>query len=122
LYIDPSRRVIDALTHSTLNVLNELGSGVSSAVLYHIQRQLSVTQEALFEDPNRFVSSFEGLFGSGALLLEEKIIDSMCSELKVKLDKSSGGSFIAKFHEICSKETRTRHFQLDALEESMKHD
>lgn len=119
--VAPSRKIIDALTRSTLNVLNELGSSVSSAILYHLQRQLSVTEGELFEDPNRFASSLESVFGSGAYVLEKKIIDSMCSELKIKLDRNSGGSFIDKFYEICSKDKTTRHFQLGALEESMKH-
>lgn len=119
--VTPSRKIIDALAHSAQDVLSELGSGVSSSVLYHLQRKLSVTQEELFEDPDRFASGLESVFGVGAYLLEEKIIDSMCSELGIKLERNAG-SFINRFYEICSRDTTKRNYQFGALEESMKHD
>lgn len=63
----------------TKKTLSDLGESVQTAVLYHIKKIEGLDSTELFKDPLRFVKALRQIFSTGSSVIEDKIIESMCS-------------------------------------------
>ncbi|MHB8567143.1 MAG: hypothetical protein ACYC7D_11495 [Nitrososphaerales archaeon] len=114
----PTKKVTEVFSRATRKVLEELGSGVPDAVLFHVEKMMNVSRSEIFEDPVRFAEALDKVFSVGAPIVEEKIIQLMCIELHIDYDQTHG-NFQDKIATICAKDSSKRTFKLGALEQTM---
>lgn len=62
-----------------------LGPTAVQAVLWHLERKYSITKEKIGENPEAFMASLEGFFGSGgAELLKKEILEELYSKIGLR--------------------------------------
>ncbi len=86
------KHFLEAFDSAATKTLTELGGDVREAILYHVARIGGVNSDDVLKDPLRFADALEQIFSSGSTILEDKIIDSMCTDLGIA-QLNLGGSF-----------------------------
>lgn len=118
-----SRMVTEAFSNAALKALLEFGPSVRTAVLYHMEQMQGQPADEILHDPICFVSSLKAIFSSGAKVIEEKIVKSMCAELKVECPAAGDDTFEERYARIQSVKARDappKLFYLSALEQTMR--
>lgn len=89
------RDFLHAFEVAASKTLSELGEDVRTAILFHVSKIEGVKLEDSLKDPLQFAVGLEKIFSAGSTILEDKIIESMCSALGLeRLD--IGGAFDQK--------------------------
>ena len=86
------KHFLEAFDTAATKTLTELGGDVREAILYHVARIGGVNSEDVLKDPLKFADALQQIFSSGSTILEDKIIESMCTVLGIP-QQNLGGSF-----------------------------
>jgi hypothetical protein len=90
-----NKRFLEAFDLAATKTLSELGDSARSAILYHAGKIEGMNTSDLMKDPLKFADALEKIFSSGSTVLEDKILESMCSNLGIP-PVNIGGSFDQK--------------------------
>jgi hypothetical protein len=90
-----TRQFFNSFDRAAKKTLSDLGESVQDAVIYHIGKVEGMNSSDVLKDPLKFAEALEKIFLSGATVLEDKIIGSMCKDLGVPL-LEDGGNFEQK--------------------------
>ena len=82
--------LIEAVDHG----LRILGESSRKAILYHLERDYSVTKRKVPEHPEAFRKGLESIFGAGSLVIERSILKYLYSKLGLKLEENRNCRFI----------------------------
>lgn len=77
--------------------LDELGSSVKIALLYHLERK-GVKLKDVYENPSKFESAVKSMFGPAGEVLFSFILDRVSKEIGV--DPPTGGSFTSRVEKL----------------------
>jgi hypothetical protein len=75
--------------------LSELGNSVQTAILFHVGKIEGMNSSDVLKDPLKFADALEKIFSSGSSVLEDKILESMCTSLGIP-PLNIGGTFDQK--------------------------
>jgi hypothetical protein len=89
------KQFLKAFDMAATRTLTELGESVQTAVLYHIGKIEGMSSSEVLQHPLKFAEALEKIFLSGSFVLEDKIIETMRSELRIR-SLSIGGTFEQK--------------------------
>ena len=115
--------VTEAFSNAALKALLEFGPSVRTAVLYHMEQMQGQPADEILHDPICFVNSLKAIFASGAKIIEEKIVKSMCAELKVECPGAGDDTFeerYARIQRVKARDAPPKMFYLSALEQTMR--
>jgi hypothetical protein len=71
-----------------------LGESSRKAILYHLEKDYSVTKEKIPERMEAFMEGLQSIFGAGALVIERSISERLYSELGVKYEEKKRCRFV----------------------------
>jgi hypothetical protein len=78
-----NKHFLKAFDLAATKTLSELGDSVQTAILYHAGKIEGMKSSEVLKDPLKFADALEKIFSSGSLVLENKILDSMCNSLGI---------------------------------------
>jgi len=70
---------IEVLVVAVERGLSVLGESVAQVIFHNLDRMYSLKRQDIIKKPDRFVQALQDLFGSGAAVIEELIIQSICA-------------------------------------------
>ena len=85
-----NKQFLEAFERATNKTLADLGPSVRTAVLYHIAKIEGVDNDKILSDPRIFARALEKIFSTGSTIIENKIIEIMCSELGIESNEGDG--------------------------------
>lgn len=92
---------LEAFDRAASRTLYNLGESARVAILYHMQELLGKQASDFMKDPFQFMKALEEIFSVGSSLLEDHIITSMCTDLKIPPVRVAG-SFDQKLELVYS--------------------
>jgi hypothetical protein len=89
------KHFLEVFDSAATKTLSELGSSVQTAILFHAGKIEGIDSSDVLKDPLKFGDAIEKIFSSGSSVLEDRIIDSMCTSLGIP-PLNIGGTFEQK--------------------------
>ena len=82
--------LIEAVDHG----LRILGESSRKAILYHLEKDYSITRTKIPEHTEAFTKGLESIFGAGSLVIERSILKYLYSKLGLKYEEKRNCRFI----------------------------
>jgi len=70
---------IEVLIAAVERGLSVLGESVAQVIFHNLDKMYSLKRQDIIKNPDRFVQALHDIFGSGAAVIEELIIQSICT-------------------------------------------
>ena len=105
-----NKQFLEAFGRATNKTLSDLGPSVRTAVLYHIGKIEGVDNDKILSDPRIFARALEKIFSTGSTIIENKIIEIMCSDLGIESnegDRSFDQKISSMYGEVFQRKNRT---------------
>lgn len=74
--------------------LRILGESSRKAILYHLEKDYSITRAKIPERTESFAKGLEGIFGAGSLVIERSILKCLYSKLRLEYEEKKNRRFI----------------------------
>jgi hypothetical protein len=71
-----------------------LGESSRKAILFHLEKDYSITKEKIPERMEAFMKGLESIFGVGAIVIEKSISEHLYSELGAKYEGKRNYRFV----------------------------
>lgn len=64
--------------------LNHLGESVNYVIYWHLEHKFGLKKDKIPERPEEFIKGLEGMFGSGASMIEKIIVREIAKEFGIE--------------------------------------
>jgi len=92
-----------ALARSIEIGLDSLGGNVGRVILYHMEKEYSLTLDDMIERPESFVEALQRMFGDGAFTLEQIVVETVLQNIPVARESLQTRRFSRLIDELRQK-------------------